>query len=491
MIQRINTGRTVTAWRVPVYLCAAVLVGSIIFSAISVRADTGMWRPSGPASKNGRQHSAPYSVVIFRPPASSNQCRRLLQSVKEMGVTRTLASVYWWQMDTMGGDYWKKMGYAPGELGEQTRRGFKNYINISLEMGMIPSVRVGMFRSSWGLYHPMDPTRSEENYGQWLRGFATEYRGKIEHYIIGDEMNKTFSKWNWHGTPEEYLKAFIPLAGAIHTGDPGAEVSPASASSSPASDWIIKLVKLGLPDYADGIACHFPYRVIENLVEIKDMMKKVRGLWPEVKFYSSGFGYVDNTDIHDIRQACIVAQCAFTLWDIGWDSFPYYTYKFSNTADTHQNFGLMRPAVEDKPAVYSYAWKYYQTIARTFYDRDELKVPDFTVSLKQADIAGRINGVDFKLVPPDPVFRIFNRNDQQLIIYMAYRRFREPVEGKWDIILNSTTWTAPEQVTMQDYTVRVPCKFLVENGKLIIENVTAGLNPVIIVLKRTEKKEKK
>ncbi|MCH2131433.1 MAG: hypothetical protein MK179_20010 [Pirellulaceae bacterium] len=470
----------VSLLRFGVSLILAVLVGN----SIGYLSIAGGAEAPDPKLTRYEERVAPYSVVIFTPPPDERQCRELLTSIRAMGATHSFASVHWWQMETLGGKYEAEMGYRPGLFGEPSRKAFENYIRISEELGMKSAVRVGTFRSTKGLFHPMDKTGDVRRYADWLRGFARRYRGKIEHYVVGDELNKSFPAWKWRGTPEECLRMFIPIARAIHDGDPGAKVSPASTSSSPATDWIMRLIELGLPQHADGVACHFNHQRIEDLDEIKDLMRRVRAVWPEAKFYGNGFGYVDNTRLHDHRQAGIVAQCAFTLWDIGWDSFPYYTYRFSRTADTRQNFGLMQPAVGGKPAQYSDAWKAYATIAHTFYNRSELASPAFKIQLRQTETLAEIEGVRFTIAPPNPVMRAFIRKEKELLIYLAYRKFREPVAGTWNMELDTDEWETPELISLLDHRVRRPMATERTKGRLTVKEIPVGLHPVILSFRR-------
>ena len=467
------------AFQVGLSLAIAVVAGIAPGNVSMVNAE----KPGSQAARD-QQRDAPYSVVIFTPPPDERQCRELLTSIRAMGATYSFASIHWWQMETLGGKYEATMGYRPGSFGAPMRAAFDNYIRISEELGLGAAVRVGTFRSTKGLFHPMDKTGDVQPYADWLRRFARRYRGKIDHYVVGDELNKSFPAWNWRGTPEECLRMFIPISRAIRDGDPGTKVSPASTSSSPATDWIMDLIKLGLPRHADGIACHFNHHRIEDLVEIKDLMRRVRAAWPKAQFYGNGFGYVDHSGLHDSRQAGIVAQCAFTLWDIGWDSFPYYTYRFSRTADTRQNFGLMQPSTGGQPARYSDAWKAYATIAHTFYNRSELISPAFNIQLRQAETLTEVDGVRFTIAPPKPVMRAFIRNDKELLIYLAYRKFREPVAGNWNVELDTGEWDRPELISLLDHRVRRRMTTERAHGKLTVKDVPAGLHPTILSFRR-------
>jgi len=461
----------------------AVLCGLLLSLNPACAADPPALLPE-PEPTPFDQRDEPYSMVVFAPPPEEAQTRALIQSIRDMGLTRSLASVHWWQMEELGGDYDAQMGYTAGLFGERMQQAFANYIRISHELGVTPSVRVGTFRSTKGLYHPMDTSGDVKNYAAWLRGFAEQHRGKIDHYIIGDELNKSFPQWGWGGTPEEYMEIFIPLAAAIHEGDPDAKVSPASTSSSPATDWIMGLIELGLPEHAEGVACHFNYRRIQDLVEITGLMTQVRSVWPEAKFFGNGFGYADNTQVHDARQAGIVAQCAFTMWEIGWDSFPYYTYRFSRTRDTYQNFGLIQFGNDDRPTVYADAWYAYQTIANTFYGKDELTRPGFPITLQAADTVATIDGVAMRIAPPDPAFHAYVRKDRQLLLYLGYRSFTEPVSGQWNVILETDEWGGPQEIPLLDHTGRLDVDHEYADGKLFIKGVSAGLQPVILTLRR-------
>jgi len=333
----------------------------------------------------------------------------------------------------------------------------------------------------------MDTSGSPDKYAEWLREIARRYRGQIDHYVLGDEENKSFPAWGWVGTPENYLnEVLIPLATAIKQGDPAAGVSATSVSSAPATDWVMELIRLGLPKYADGIAGNYNNRRIESLIEITDMMNRVRAVWPDAEFYANGVGYAEHRGLHDSKQAGIVAQTMFTLWDIGWYSAPYYSYVFSRTADTRQNFGLMRPPSGDEPAAYSDAWYAYQTIAQTFYNRRELKAPDFEITLRQAEVLEAPDGTTLRLAPPDPVLRACIRAEGQLLIYLAYRHFREPRDGKWDVLVDTMSWGGPQQIPLLDYRKRMDLPHHREGGKLVIHDVPCGIGPTIITLRRVK-----
>jgi len=176
----------------------------------------------------------------------------------------------------------------------------------------------------------------------------------------------------------------------------------------------------------------------------------------------------------------------FTFWDIGWDSAPYYLYAFSVTADTNQNFGIISLPDKDRPAEYSDAWKAYQTIAHTFNDRLGMKPPKFDISLRQAEVVHAADGGTLRLAPPRPLCRAYVRADGELLIYLAYRDFREPRDGRWDVVLPAGDWGCPEQIPLLDYAGRVPLKHHREGNTLVIENLPVGIQPTIVTLRRVK-----
>jgi len=408
-----------------------------------------------------------------------------LGSLKDMGATHAQALIYWWREETRGGDYWKA-SYRPEHIGANYRKALDLFVNVSLELGMKPAFRLGGFRSFKGLWHPMDPSRSIEPYADWVRRVATRYRGKVHHYVVGDEENKGYPAIKYYGSAEAYLKGFlIPMSKAIRAADPDALISSCATSSSPATQWNLDLIRLGLPQYADGIACNLPHRHFENPWEVQDLMAKARSLWPEVKFFANGVGYAENfAGPHDELQATRVAQSMFTLWDLGWDNAPYYLYKFSLTADTRQDFGIVRFPAGDRPAIFSDAWRAFQTIAQTFYDRAGLKAPDFPISLDAAHVLTTKDGVRVRLAPPSPLMKTFARDNRQLLIYLAYPNLRYPQEGRWDITLNTTDWGGPQQIPLLNYRRRIDLAHRHEGERLVIENVSIGRSPTIVTLRR-------
>ena len=468
-------------WRLAAALGLPLFTVPLCTTATGAEADAAEYHPE-PAPAAFEERESCYSMVWYYLSPDAARSRQLLQSLKDMGVTRSQALIYWWQAETLGGDYWKG-SYQQHGIGEGYMRALDNYVHISRELGMKPGFRLGSFREHKGLWHPADKTGSVENYADWVGRVAARYRGMIDHYVIGDEENKAYHTWDYDGSAAQYFeRMFLPLAKAIRAADPDAGISSCGASSSPATGWTLDLVKLGLPEHADGVACNLWHTRIEDLWEVEDMMREVREAWPEARFYANGVGYADNAGgLNDMHQAGVIAQAMFTLWDIGWHDAPYYLYSFSVTADTKQNFGIAKLG---ETLEFSYAWRAFQTIAQTFYDRDKLRAPGFPISLRQSQSVTTKEGTQFRIAPPAPVSRAFVRDDRQLLIYLAYRNSREPRHGYWDIVLDTGDWGLPQQIPLLDFTARDKLGWHREGGNLVVENVRVGLSPAVVTLRR-------
>jgi len=427
------------------------------------------------------RREAPYSVVYYGLTSDEAQARRQLQTVRDLGCTGVHTLVYWWQAETLGGDYWKK-DYSPDLIGENYDRAIDHFVNISRELGMRPSLRLGSFREFDGKFHPMDDSGTPDQYAKWVTKLATRYRGKIDHYVIGDEENHD-GPGGFDGSANAYMqKMLVPLATAIRKGDPAARISICGTSSAPATRWVLELIDLGLPEYADGVACNFWHHQMQEPVEIEDFMKRVRAKWPAAKFYANGVGYAPNRNLHDLTQAAIVAQSMFRLFDLGWDSAPYYLYTFCTTVDTRQNYGLCSVPSATDAGSFSDAWKAYQTIAHTFYDRSTMKRLDNAARLVPMDRVQLVDGAPLSLTPPAPLFRVYESGDGRLLIYLAYPDAAFPQTGRWRIRVDRR-WHEPALIEALDYRRRTPLTSKVVESMLEIEDVTVCEMPTIIELK--------
>lgn len=430
------------------------------------------------------EREAPYSMVYYYLSADEDYTRWALTSLRDLGCTRAHALIYWWQHETLGNDdYWRQMGYNADHIGEVYLKKLDNFVNISHELGLRPSFRLGE-KHKGELWHPADPSGAVEPYVDWVARVAERYRGKVDHYLLGDEMNK--GHYGFEGKAERYINEFvIPMSKAIRAADANAKISATSVSSAPATPWQMDLLRAGLADYADGVAGNIDSRHTELRTELEAFMDLMRREWPGVKFFSNGVGYVEKFPPgQEALRAATLAQSMFTYFDLGWDSAPYYLYRHSMTADTKQDFGIISFPTADQPAVYDAAWYAFQTIAQTFYDRDKLKAPSFRIDLAPAEIVGKAKDTAYTLAPPGVMRRAYIRDDGQLLLYLTYPVVPHQQHGRWHVVLHSDQWGGPQRIPLGDYQTRLDMPHRYESDRIVIEDVTISEAPTIISLRR-------
>lgn len=425
---------------------------------------------------------APYSMVCYGLSSNEDHMRKYIGSLRDLGCTQALALIYWWQHEPLEGDWWRGR-YSADSFGDTYLKRIDLFVGLCHEMGIRPALRLGDMDRQTGLWHPADPSGDVAPYAAWVGRLAERYRGRIDHYIIGDELNRGYPS-GWAGAPRDYLDEFlIPMSRAIREADPDALISAMATSSSPATEWQLDLIREGLPDYADGIACNIWHGGLEDPEGYERLMREARALWPEVMFFSNGVGYAERDGLSDADQAGRVAQAMFTLWDMGWDSAAYYLYVFSVTADTRQDFGLIGFVPGDQPSQITDAWRAYQTIAHTFYNRDQMTEPTFDITLEPTQVLEAEGGVSIALAPPDVFVRSFIRNDDELLIYLTYRNTRQPMSGAWDVVIDSEAWGSPQRIPWNDYRERIDHAAEQEDGTLVVRDVPVAIQPTILVLR--------
>lgn len=423
---------------------------------------------------------SPYSAVCFGLTSDEAYMRRYIGSLRDLGCTQALALIYWWQHEKLEGDWWKGK-YPESMFGENYLKMIDLFVDLCNEMGIRPALRLGDFNRQTGLWHPADPSGDIEPYTEWVGRMVSRYRGKVDHYVIGDELKRGYADW-WKGTPEQYLRDFvIPISQVIRANDPQAKIS--SCGTEPAG-WQLELIRLGLPDYADGVALNLWRRNLENLELVTQFMRDAKALWPEVKFYSNGVGYGERVGLNDRAQAARIAQTMFDLWDLGWDSAPNYVYRFSVTADTNQDFGLIGIPMDDEPLQVTDAWRAYQTIAHTYYNRDEMVDPDFEITLEPAQTLTAEDGTAVTLAPPDVLVRSYIRDDDDLLIYLVYRNTRQPAHGVWNVVIHSDQWDSPKRIPWNDHRQRIEQPTTVRDGARVVGEVPVSNLPTTLILKR-------
>jgi len=313
---------------------------------------------------------------------------------------------------------WAELGFNnthcsifPGKKGLQFtpsfRKAIESYAQISARHGIKVGVRLDAVggTKAWEM-NPDNPDNVIKEYLVWAKEVAGILKGKTAYYVLGDEMTlhkaqPGLSPRKW--TPEKYLKYFRQVSTAIKQVDPQAKVSMFGTSSG---EWfnVLYLLEIGYAQYGDGVAINY-----YNYRDIPKFFDDARRLAPDLMFLSNGVGYCSCGPVQprypqgdpyhkyptEEKHAAAVAKNMFAWWDLEADTAPYYV--------TIRNFvfdGVVKPywygffgfedIVIDKygnATIKRYpGWYAFQTVAHTFYNRDDFKKPAFDVT-SSADLS--------------------------------------------------------------------------------------------------------
>jgi len=127
--------------------CCAAVIGC----ALGTPSSAQQTRPCEPEPEPAPlpKREACYSMVYYYLVDDAAQTRRNLETLRDLGATQVLTLVYWWQAETLGGDYWKK-DYPPSHIGEAWWRSLDHFVRISRELGLRLQLLVWAARRSMG-----------------------------------------------------------------------------------------------------------------------------------------------------------------------------------------------------------------------------------------------------------------------------------------------------------------------------------------------------
>jgi hypothetical protein len=379
-----------------------------------------------------------------------------------------------------------------------------DYIRLSRKHGLKVAIRLsgddkigGLEASGWDL-HPLNPANKLEEYLAWAGQVADALRGKVDHYILGDELNlgwwerpegsdgetkqaKVEKERRW--TPEIYMKVFPLIAQTLKEKDPKIDVSMFGMSGLD-WDYVSALLEQGYADDADGIAVNFD--IINRVPDVYSFASKVRRAQPTFKVFSNGVGYIAARDTNyyptnyggesysDYDQAALVAKTMFFSFDADFHSAPYYTIirqwvlpDGSAAPHWYGMFGFADLCVDDYNHLtvkHHPAWYAFQTIANIFYSRSATQPASFKLQLSQP--------VDFQ--------RVYVRNDYELLIVL-WNDEAEPREVS--VTVPTRKFSYPVQVDLFNYHKTMDIAYHLEgNDSLVMTNITVSDQPVILRL---------
>ena len=383
-----------------------------------------------------------------------------------------------------------------------TVQAIEDYFRLSRKYGMKIGIRLGGDKSFGGLegdgwdLHPNNPANRLEEYIEWTKRVARMGRGRVEYYVLGDELNlgsweaptgeagKTKGhrvaedkKWS----PEIYMQVFKKLAVAIKSIDPDVKISMFGMGGLD-WDYIDRLFQLGYARYADGVAANIGNKSAE---EIHRFVKNVLKIAPHFKFYSNGVGYVraKNTNYYptntsgtytDEEQGTEVAKIMFRCFDAGWESTPYYIvvrqWRMADGSFAPHWYGLMgfTDLLLDDYGNLTFkhypAWYALETITHIFYNKGRTKPAPF----------------DIKLDKPVDFSRIYVRDDVECLLVLWNK---EPLEEKVRLTLPVQKYLYPVKISLFNYREITDIPYQLEGEKILIfPELKIGQIPVIIRL---------
>lgn len=378
-----------------------------------------------------------------------------------------------------------------GELtiSPQFREALVDYVELSEKYGLKIGVRLDALggTTAWEM-NPDNPDNQTDEYLEWAKEIARIFKGRTAYYVLGDELTlhkpePRLAPEKW--TPDKYLGYFKRVAGAIREVEPDAKISMFAASSG---EWfnVLYLLENGYAEYGDAVAInHYDYNAAPKFFE------DARKLAPDLMFLSNGVGYVsagtaeprypvgDPYSRHRTEEAHAneIAKHMFAWWDLGADTAPFYISLRNWVIDGQVYprwfgfFGFEDYVVDEygNMTVKRYpGWYAYQTVAHTFYNRDQFAAPDFTVesseelSMQRAYVHEVDGGAELLLM------LWHNGEPKQTTLRIGTDRFQHPVRVN---VLNLHDW--------QD----VP--YEVADGEVRMD-LTVGREPTILRLVRRE-----
>jgi hypothetical protein len=380
-----------------------------------------------------------------------------------------------------------------------------DYCDLSKKYGMKVGIRMagdgqfqGIDSGGWDV-HPRNPKNRMTEYVAWTGKMAAVLKGRVEYYVLGDELNgrgwevrdtdgktkpqSATDETRWR--PEDYMAIFRQVSKAIKSADADAKVSMMGMNGL---DWpyMEALLKLGYAEYGDAVAANpddhkYPFDAIH------DFVGKVRKANPKFKLYSNGVGYVAAKDAvpyppnaehwkfrTDQAQADRIAQMMVSMFDVAWDRTPYYivlrqwVLPDSKIAPHWYGiFGICDLVVnaDDTLSVKRHAaWHALQTVAHVFHSRSKTSYASFKPELSQT--------VDHLVA--------YERGNYECLLVMWNREGDKPAVTS--IRIPAVKYSYPVQVPLTDYRRATDVPYRIEGDTLVIPNVTVGTGPVIIRL---------
>lgn len=288
------------------------------------------------------------------------------------------------------------------EISPSYRKAIEDYVALSRKHGLKVGIRLDALGGTDGWpMNPSNPDNVIKPYLRWVKEIAAMLKGQAAYYILGDEMTIVKTE---HDTPakdwtaEKYIEYFSQISAAIKNIDPKVKISMFAIGGG---NWKYAeyLFEKGFSRYGDGVANNN-----NDFYQVAQFMQNARQKAPRLLFFSNGVGYASSLAIEprypigkgyfgrffpeDIEQGQFIAKTMFAWWDLDAANAPYYiplrkwvidgqvyphwfgVYGFQDfTIDGYGNMSIQRHP----------GWYAFQTVAHTFYNRDQFVKPAFSM----------------------------------------------------------------------------------------------------------------
>jgi hypothetical protein len=370
-------------------------------------------------------------------------------------------------------------------LSSSYKKSIQDYVALSEKYGLKVGVRLDALGDyeAWEM-NPTNPANRIADYKLWVTDIATILKGKTAYYILGDELTlykdqSTMLPQSW--TPDTYLEYFKQISTTIKKTDPQAKVSMFGAESGKWSN-VLYLLEKGYAKYGDAVAINY-----YNYQDITKFFDDARKLAPDLLFLSNGVGYTSNGTVTprypegdyysayptEEQHAYAVAKNMFAWWDLGAATAPYYITLRNWVINDKVYprwfgfFGIEDFIIDkyDNLTVKKYpSWYAFQTIANTFYNRDQFCKPTFKVT-SSSDVS---------------MFRAYCHkvNNSEELLIMVWND-KEPV--KTTITIGSADFKFPVAVSIFNYNKWSNVDYNISDTGTVIDTI-AEPKPQIIRL---------
>ncbi len=361
----------------------------------------------------------------------------------------------------------------------------ENFMRLAAKHGLRVGVRLDAL--GWWSIHPANPNNCIGEYLVWVEDVVKLLRGSTLYYVLGDELTIGKSHQIPEGqewTVEQYMEYFQQVVGTIKSVDPEAVVSM-FAFSYGHYNLVPKFLDAGYAEVGDAITVNS-----NDMEATRRLFKDVREDYKGMVFLSNGVGYQASaqaqpqyptgTPYHHIpteqEHGSAIAKMMFSWWDLGADTAPYYVSLRNWVVEgkVYPNwygfFGFEDFVIEnDQMKVKRYpGWYAIQTVAHTFYNRDEFKHPRFDISTSA----------------PLNMFRAYEHEvtgGSELVMML----WNDRGDVETQLVIPEGGYGYAVQVSLFDYTQWSDVPYRI-NGDQTKLKLSVGSEPVIVRLVRRE-----